>query len=112
MSNLSLPDPRARMWLLRHWLLCLLDRSKKFKIGAGLPRVVGPHCRLLSKIRQPGIPLRAARKRKLAACTCACPAGEKLTLVLSQQAEMQSLFAGLEPQQVSLGGYDCAKHAA
>lgn len=44
-SNLSLPDPRTRMWLLRHWLLCLLDRSKKFKIGARLPCHLGkPHC--------------------------------------------------------------------
>ncbi len=28
-----MPDPRARTWLLRHWLLCLLDRSRRFNIG-------------------------------------------------------------------------------
>lgn len=32
-TNLSMPDPRTRTWLLRHWLLCLLDRSRRFNTG-------------------------------------------------------------------------------
>ncbi|PRW59310.1 Cell division cycle-associated 7 [Chlorella sorokiniana] len=39
-SNLSMPEPRARAWLLRHWLLCLLDRSRRFNTGEKLTLVL------------------------------------------------------------------------
>lgn len=29
-------DAHAHTWMLKHWLLCLLDRGKRFTTGAGL----------------------------------------------------------------------------
>lgn len=73
--------------MLRHWLLCLLDRAKKFGIGGGAGAKLG-------SARIAGI---VQGSMQTAARTHPCPppaAGERMTRALARLDPLRHLFAG------------------
>ena len=58
---LELP-PQQRLWLLKHWLLCLLDRGRRFTTGMEWGWGLGKgHLPLGLNSGPPGLPARSAQ---------------------------------------------------
>ena len=98
MTTLDLP---LRIGMLKHWLLCLLDRGRLFITGKPWWTV------------RSGNPTRHSRSphwRPLRSYTCpvlCAAAGETLTQALAKQQLFGGLFGGLEPEEVIQGPASC-----